>query len=73
MEMQTMTAAMYLDPSAITFAVQIIAGIVVAVGAAIGIIITKAKKKAKDKFGIDLEKKKETEEEIVEYPEQEDK
>lgn len=63
-------AMAYLDPSAITFLIQIIVGIVVVAGATIGIVITKLKKKAKDKLGIDLEKKKETEAEIEDYTEE---
>lgn len=55
----------YIDPSAVTFTIQIAVGIVVAVGATVGIIITRLKKKAKDKLGIDFEKKKETEDELV--------
>lgn len=62
----------YLDPSAVTFTIQLVVGIVVAAGAAVGIILTKLKKKAKDKLGIDLEKKKEVEEDIVEYTDQPD-
>lgn len=62
-------AMLYLDPSAITFLIQIIVGIVVVAGATVGIVISKLKKKAKDKLGIDLEKKKETEDEIVDYTE----
>ena len=57
----------YLDPSAVTFTLQLIVGVVVAAGAAVGIIISKLKKKVKDKLGIDLEKKKEVEDDIVVY------
>ena len=54
----------YIDVSATTYIIQIVAGIVVAAGAVIGVVISKIKKKAKEKFNIDLEKK-ETEEDIV--------
>ena len=56
----------YIDVSATTYIIQIVAGIVVAAGAVIGVVISKIKKKAKEKFNIDLEKK-ETEEDIVVY------
>lgn len=56
----------YLDPSVMTYAIQIIAGIVVAVGAVVGICWRKAKKKVTDKLGIDENAKKEVEDDIVE-------
>lgn len=55
----------YLDPSVMTYAIQIIAGIVVAVGAVVGILWRKAKKKVSDKLGIDENAKKEKEDDIV--------
>lgn len=55
----------YLDPSVMTYTIQIIAGIVVAVGAAVGILWRKAKKKVSDKLGIDENAKKEIEDDIV--------
>lgn len=62
----TMPAAhAYIDPSATTYMIQAIAGIVIAVGS-VGIIFwRRAKKKLKDKVGIDFDKNKETEEEVV--------
>ena len=62
----TMPAAhAYIDPSATTYLIQAIAGIVIAVGS-VGIIFwRRAKKKLKDKVGIDFDKNKETEEEVV--------
>ena len=62
----------YIDVSATTYIIQIVAGIVVAAGAVIGVVISKIKKKAKEKFNIDLEKK-ETEEDIVVYDDDTDK
>lgn len=56
----------YIDVSATTYLLQIIAGVIIAVSTVIGIVITKMKKKAKEKFNIDLEKK-EMEEELVVY------
>lgn len=55
----------YLDPSVMTYAIQIIAGIVVAVGAVVGICWRKAKKKVSDKLGIDEDAKKEKEADII--------
>ena len=62
----TMPAAhAYIDPSATTYMIQAIAGIVIAVGS-VGIIFwRRAKKKLKDKVGIDFDKNKETEETVV--------
>ena len=62
----TMPAAhAYIDPSATTYLIQAIAGIVIAVGS-VGIIFwRRAKKKLKDKVGIDFDRNKETEEEVV--------
>ena len=61
----TVSAYAYLDPSVMTYAIQIIAGIVVAVGAVVGICWRKAKKKVSDKLGIDENAKKEKEDDIV--------
>lgn len=66
MVMFSVTASAYLDPSVMTYAIQAIAGIVIAVGAAAGIYWRKAKKKLNDKLGIDENAKKEVEEDIVE-------
>ena len=62
----TMPAAYaYIDPSATTYLIQAIAGIVIAVGS-VGIIFwRRTKKKLKDKVGIDFDKNKETEESVV--------
>lgn len=57
----------YLDPSVMTYTIQIIAGVVVAVGAVVGILWRRAKKKVQNKLGIDENAKKEVEEDIVEY------
>ena len=62
----TMPAAhAYIDPSATTYLVQAIAGIVIAVGSVAVIFWRRAKKKLKDKVGIDFDKNKETEEQVV--------
>ena len=54
----------YLDPSVMTYAIQVVAGVVVAVGATAGILWRRAKRKMQDKLGIDENAKKEGEEDI---------
>lgn len=51
----------YIDPSVITYVIQAVAGIAIAVGAAVGIYFRKAKKKLNDKLGIDENRNKEVE------------
>ena len=61
MIMFTNMASGYLDPSVMTYAIQAIAGVVIAIGAVAGIYWRKAKKKVSDKLGIDENKNKEVE------------
>ena len=56
----------YIDPSVTTYAIQMAAGVVLAVGAVAGIYWRKAKKKINEKLGIDENKNKTVEEDIVE-------
>lgn len=55
------SAAAYIDPSVMTYAIQAIAGIAIAVGAGVGIYFRKIKKKINDKLGVDENKNKEVE------------
>lgn len=56
----------YIDPSVMTYIIQAVAGVVVAVGAVVGIYIRRAKKKVNEKLGIDENRNKEVEsDEIV--------
>lgn len=56
----------YIDPSVMTYAIQAIAGIAIAIGAAVAVYWRKAKKKINDKLGVDENKNKEVEnDEIV--------
>mgnify|MGYP007031358138 CR=1 FL=1 len=56
----------YIDPSVMTYVIQAVAGVVIAVGAVAGIYIRRAKKKLNDKLGIDENRNKEVEsDEIV--------
>ena len=57
---------LYIDPSVVTYLVQAVAGVVIAVGAAVGIYFRKAKKKVNDKLGIDENKNKEVETDEIE-------
>ena len=59
--MGTVAVGGYLDPSVMTYAIQAIAGVVIAIGAVAGIYWRKAKKKVSDKLGIDENKNKEVE------------
>lgn len=61
MIMFTNMVSVYLDPSVMTYAIQAIAGVVIAIGAVAGIYWRKAKKKVSDKLGIDENKNKEVE------------
>lgn len=51
----------YIDPSVLTYLIQAVAGIVIAIGAVIGIYFRRAKKKVSDKLGIDENRNKEVE------------
>lgn len=70
--MLAMPVRAYVDPSIMTFTVQIIAGVAVAVGAVAGVLWRRAKKKVQDKLGIDENAGKEVEEEIVEFEEEQE-
>ena len=51
----------YIDPSVMTYAIQAVAGIAIALGAAIAMYWRKAKKKISKKLGVDENKNKEVE------------
>lgn len=68
--MFSMNISGYLDPSVMTYAIQVVAGVIVAVGAVIGLYWRKAKKKVQDKLGIDENAKKEVEEDVIETVEE---
>lgn len=54
----------YIDPSVMTYVIQATSGVIIAVGAVVGIYWRKAKKKVNDKLGIDENSKKEVEEDL---------
>ncbi|MDO5444332.1 MAG: hypothetical protein Q4F31_01780 [Eubacteriales bacterium] len=64
--LHSMFVFLYLDPSVITYTIQVVGGIVIAIGTFIGLYWHKAKKNVKRKLGIDDDSKKEIEEDIVE-------
>lgn len=59
---------LYIDPSVMSYTLQFVVAGVVTVGAIAGIIVRKAKKKIKKTLNI--EEKKEIEEDIVDFSEQ---
>lgn len=61
------SAGAYLDPSVMTYAIQIVAGVVVAAGAVVGILWRRAKRKVQAKLGIDENAKKEVEADVIEF------
>ena len=63
----SINASAYLDPSVMTYTIQAVAGVLVAVGAVVGIYWRKAKKKVQDKLGINENAKKEVEEDVIEF------
>lgn len=70
-QLRSINVGAYLDPSVMTYVIQVVAGVVVAFGAVVGIHWRKAKKKVQDKLGIDENAKKEVEEDIVEFSDKE--
>ena len=56
-----LNVAGYIDPSVMTYAIQAIAGVIIAVGAFLCIYLRKAKKKLNNKLGIDENRNKEVE------------
>ena len=64
-------AIAYIDPSVTTYVIQAVAGIVIALGAIIGLYIRRVKKKVQDKLGLEDEKEKESDEIIIKTEEKE--
>ena len=57
----SLNVSAYIDPSVMTYAIQAGAGIVIAVGAGLGIYFRKMKKKINEKLGVDENRNKEVE------------
>ena len=71
MAAMTVNASAYLDPSVMTYTIQVVAGVVVAVGAVVGVYWRKAKKKVQDSLGMDENAKKTLEESSGTWEEEE--
>ena len=61
----SVNAKAYIDPSVMTYAIQAVAGVVIAIGAVLGIYFRKAKKKISNKLGIDENRNKEVEKDEI--------
>ena len=55
---------LYIDPSVMTYAIQAVAGVAIAIGAVVVVIWRKAKKKVSEKLNLEEKSIKETEEEV---------
>lgn len=62
----------YIDPSVMTYSIQAIAGVAIAIGAVVAVFWRKAKKKVTEKLGLENNTKKEVEDEIVVVEENEE-
>lgn len=60
-------ALAYLDPSVMTYAIQVVAGVAVAAGAVVSVYWRKAKKLLQNRLGIDENANKIIEPDIIEY------
>ncbi len=60
---------LYIDPSITTYLIQAIAGVVIALGAGITVLIRRTKKKVNEKLGIDENRNKEFESDEIEFRE----
>ena len=68
----SVNARAYIDPSVMTYAIQAIAGIAIALGAAVAMYWRKAKKKIGKKLGVDENKNKEVESDNIVIAKKED-
>lgn len=62
-----LNARAYIDPSVTTYLIQAVAGIVIAVGAVVGIYFRRAKKTLSEKLGIDENRNKEVETDDIRF------
>ena len=58
---------LYIDPSVMSYTIQIIAGAVITLGAVFAVVFRRVKKKAKN--ALNIEEKKEIEEDIIDLTE----
>ena len=68
--MMGVTSYAYIDPSVTTYAIQAVAGVAVAVGAVVGIYWRKARRKINYKLGIDENRNKDVEADVIEVTEE---
>lgn len=61
----SINARAYIDPSVMTYAIQAIAGIAIAIGTAVALYWRNAKRKLSKKMGIDENRNKEVEEDNI--------
>lgn len=61
----SVNANAYIDPSVMTYVIQVIAGVIIAIGAFIGIYFRRAKRKISEKLGINENKNKEVEDDEI--------
>ncbi len=64
-ELFSICAEAYIDPSVMTYVIQAVAGVIIAIGAAIGIYFRRTKKKIQNKLGIKETKEQESDEIIT--------
>ena len=64
--MHSLVLFAYIDPSVMTYAIQAGAGVLIAVGAFVGLYFRKAKKKVNKKLNIDENRNKEVESDEIE-------
>lgn len=63
----------YIDPSVMTYLIQAIAGVVIAIGAVVGIYFRRAKKKINETLGVDENRNKEVESDEIIIKDREEK
>lgn len=56
----------YIDPSVMTYTIQAVAGVLISIGAVIGIVWRRTRSKAKKILNIDENSKKEIEDDVIE-------
>ena len=61
--------AAYVDPSVMTYMIQAIAGVVIAIGAIVGVYFRRAKKKINQQLNIDENRNKEVESDEIDMSE----
>lgn len=69
----SVNAKAYIDPSVMTYTIQAIAGVAIAIGAAIAMYWRSVRKKLNKKLGVDENKNKEVEKDEIVFAKKEDK